>query len=1149
MGALHDAAKAAFADGPSSSPTEPPKSDIRALFAMADALIAQGVLGRGNLKASVRVATTTAGTITTAFENGDTVDGVVLATNDRILIKDQGTTAQNRIAVVQASGTPTRATDADTVAELIGATVYVREGTVNAGTAWTCNSTAETLVTLDSDPVTFAQIPGVTALTILSTAITDSSAIGRSVLTAADQAALQAIVGGLADATNIAAVIHAASGKTTPVDADTLPLIDSEASNALKKITWANVKAGIWAALGALIAGGTGKDTPVDADTLAMSDSAASGATKKLTWANLKATLKTYNDTLYATVAGLAAEASTRASADTTEATTRASADTALTAAVTSLGSSINTHATALYAADAAEAATRAAADTALDLAFDRRFDGDPKRPGDSPLSFIEVLTAGDPTAIAPLTSADTASGVDGRHFLLTAARPLIAERELTAMESGREYRVRYAVRRTVNSPDPANDAVQIAIAWYDQNKIALAGGSAFTAIATLTTLATSSGLVGGERILGLASGGNVQTVAPAGAVYFRAYIYQYGSAPSTAAIVLDSQDVTDFTVASPDLSSVTSRITALETIDAGDRLDDLESAVGTPSMLRFDVLANAVAATVGGGVDLLEIMALANPGDGWHRFYKRAVSEPDRQEKFQSADGAWWESTAQALVLIMNSQSNGGDDPSYEPTDIPLNLWEWDFYAQNDASTVVGTEFERPDGSYANIAIAFGAKLARARPECDVYVVGFAKGGITIDCWQGTGSYDMQEAIDGNMPVALDLAGATKVIAHQWWQGDGQAALATWSTDYNEVEDWLRTHDWFPENTPTLMHAPSPFNTTAKPMMKKILATCGDRPATRSFVDSSFLPIAYWDAVGDYIHATGEGRHLLGEAAYNVFEGHGRQAVVPGITVDPENGNMAFGTTSDGIPSLPATGVSFQFRNDVDGASNLLNMQNAYTTAGSAVLLQMVTDHSAFQMSVASAATFTTFRSFWAGPTAYWIGATNAAGSIIFSTGGFNVTMTLDAARKVGIGAAFPDRQLHVEWSSAATNTVTYMQRLTSLSDGTPAAGIGVGLEFEVETASGNNEVGATIEAVTTDVTSTSEDFDLVFKAMAAGAAAAEVARFKSTGAFIHKPPASAPSLSTNGELTIEATSNTVLTFKYRGSDGTTRSGTIALS
>lgn len=46
----------------------------------------------------------------------------------------------------------------------------------------------------------------------------------------------------------------------------------------------------------------TGKSTPVDADELPLVDSAASNGLKKLTWANLKATLKTYMDTLYAAI-------------------------------------------------------------------------------------------------------------------------------------------------------------------------------------------------------------------------------------------------------------------------------------------------------------------------------------------------------------------------------------------------------------------------------------------------------------------------------------------------------------------------------------------------------------------------------------------------------------------------------------------------------------------------------------------------------------------------------------------------------------------------------------------------------------------------------------------------------------------------------
>ena len=50
----------------------------------------------------------------------------------------------------------------------------------------------------------------------------------------------------------------------------------------------------------------TSKTTPIDADTIPIIDSAAVNVLKKFTWANLKATLKTYFDTIYGTVAAVA---------------------------------------------------------------------------------------------------------------------------------------------------------------------------------------------------------------------------------------------------------------------------------------------------------------------------------------------------------------------------------------------------------------------------------------------------------------------------------------------------------------------------------------------------------------------------------------------------------------------------------------------------------------------------------------------------------------------------------------------------------------------------------------------------------------------------------------------------------------------------
>ena len=129
--------------------------------------------------------------------------------------------------------------------------------------------------------------------------------------------------------------------------------------------------------------------------------------------------------------------------------------------------------------------------------------------------------------------------------------------------------------------------------------------------------------------------------------------------------------------------------------------------------------------------------------------------------------------------------------------------------------------------------------------------------------------------------------------------------------------------------------------------------------------------------------------------------------------------------------------------------------------------------------------------------PAAGYVMYDNATNSLAFSTNGSQHAL-VDSSGNVGIGANSPDSVLHVEKDSAATDSVTNLLRLTSTSSGSPAAGIGAGIEFEVETTAGN-EIGATIQAVTTDVGSGAEDFDIVFNTMVAGATADEVLRMRS--------------------------------------------------
>lgn len=100
-----------------------------------------GPSGAGWL-APCRVATT-ANVATLAGGAPNTVDGVPLALNDRVLVKDQTTASQNGIYTVTtlgtgANGTWARATDADAVGELVaGTTVSVNEGTLNGDSDWT----------------------------------------------------------------------------------------------------------------------------------------------------------------------------------------------------------------------------------------------------------------------------------------------------------------------------------------------------------------------------------------------------------------------------------------------------------------------------------------------------------------------------------------------------------------------------------------------------------------------------------------------------------------------------------------------------------------------------------------------------------------------------------------------------------------------------------------------------------------------------------------------------------------------------------------------------------------------------------------------------------------------------------------------------
>lgn len=109
-------------------------------------------------KASCRVGTTANITLS----GTQTIDGVAVIAGDRVLVKDQTTTANNGIYVAAAS-TWARATDADTWDELVHAYTFVESGTVNSNNGFVCTVAAGG--TLGSTSVTWVQFSGAGQIT------------------------------------------------------------------------------------------------------------------------------------------------------------------------------------------------------------------------------------------------------------------------------------------------------------------------------------------------------------------------------------------------------------------------------------------------------------------------------------------------------------------------------------------------------------------------------------------------------------------------------------------------------------------------------------------------------------------------------------------------------------------------------------------------------------------------------------------------------------------------------------------------------------------------------------------------------------------------------------------------------------------------
>jgi hypothetical protein len=119
-----------------------------------------------------RVASTANVVISSALENGDVLDGVTLATGNRVLLKNQTTTSENGIYIVVATGSASRDPEFDIISEIAGQLILVSEGSTHADDLFLC--TTDTSATLGSSAISYTQVFPSSGGTVTSVAVADS---------------------------------------------------------------------------------------------------------------------------------------------------------------------------------------------------------------------------------------------------------------------------------------------------------------------------------------------------------------------------------------------------------------------------------------------------------------------------------------------------------------------------------------------------------------------------------------------------------------------------------------------------------------------------------------------------------------------------------------------------------------------------------------------------------------------------------------------------------------------------------------------------------------------------------------------------------------------------------------------------------------
>lgn len=264
-----------------------------------------------------------------------------------------------------------------------------------------------------------------------------------------------------------------------------------------------------------------------------------------------------------------------------------------------------------------------------------------PAFPGENPKLYTTVLGIADPT-LAPRIPAHQIRVSDRKSVLTRTGEGRFVRAKMLPVEQGHRYMVRFKVQRTVNTSDPAEDAVRLGVAQYDKFK-----NSYLNNIISIEDVPLTVAMGAVERMAvvskGIAVGvSGVTHALDAKTEYVQLFTEQWGTTQTSEVEIMDWVDLTlmeEYSV--PDLAALTARVLAVETLNIGPTLAALAAVTSGMNVSVYATRVDAMIGPIPLSVDVIRTYGHTFIGDGGDAVYERAAAA--NLGGFTAADGSFW--------------------------------------------------------------------------------------------------------------------------------------------------------------------------------------------------------------------------------------------------------------------------------------------------------------------------------------------------------------------------------------------------------------------------------------------------------------------------------------------------------------------------